>query len=1336
MTPAAAAAARQQLAFRANGQQHSGQKQQQVTYYTAGSHTPKHINQYLPAHYTAGSLQNRRQPPQGTAADDGFSEDGEGNGRSAAFNGVGRFDENGREWDRLKAQQQNSFSPSPGKNIITGFPDSEDDGSEFVDDDFKKLVDQLDNEEFTQFESRGGGGVHDGYGSPSPTYGEGGFLDGGNEDDGQGNHNGDRVPTLNGFATSRRFMDVQPDGGVMMSGDPSIQLHEEELDELDQDASEGNLVDGASQPQERQHYGYTREPINDFSRLEGLTNLELTELDENFTGEGEQFDPGALDTSISQSGMNGRVESEYHETSELDEMAETFRSSLRGSLQQVVDDLLPGVNALDIYDDPSVETRPTHMRSSQFGRDSPPSNDPKTTGFDGNASTRSSTYDPTEMRKSHSKPSTPLEPQHMNSNHFGSLAVDDLSNPRNVGLDHRPRSASQSSMSPGGSRLSSNSTRVPSRDQYHTTEASIPTTTARTAAKAQNQSNLPSSQNRNHLQSSVSSVGGRRSVGNQGTPHMRYQNNNVDMRVTTPSGPVHHDMLIEARNEIHSLRALNERLLVANEEYKKSIDALAVDKENAIDDLRASFEHRLQIVQKTERETQADLERRIRTLQEELQNARQVESHISSIRANLQQEKELDVLTIKKEVLSQKERQLQDIRRELAKEKEELSRKLCEDMQRQQDGFAREKEEMVAERERTRNALAEREAEIGSLREQLQAAQEEAERERQRGVQVSDACIQSGETFQEAAANAASTSALLSRLQTDLQTQGYELERLLGALETLFGVSLAGGRSQLDDTGHVRAVDSDPVNKNSTLPQRVENLLSRCHQFTQNVQQSIERFQAEITNRDEAMSDLKESHERDVVSKVQEVKSSLEQEHHQSLQLLRSAHSAEISSLRENYEAQLANVRNDLQNDKREREAQVKELSMQLAGANNAAAAAAAAAASAIAKAPLTPSSTSAYHQYSLEELVDKFPTQIAQYRTIIEKETRDRIDSIETAHKRALNELNQRQESERAEREQKYRQDLQQVTSRLKEQCASAYEAAVRKLKGEYVKLEQKLADKFAGELEVREREIRERYEREMEEVRREVATKTGNMAAITAEAQASSASIEADYRQKLVESELKAALSQKDQEQEKAVLEVKQRYGAAQRDALEKMKLQYISTLRMMRDDVAASKSKGLERLESQWTARKEKLDAEWNRRMEEVVARYETQLQRLSHKNNTRAGSRPISTSASIPASGGSTSAITASASSTSQSRRSRSRSRSRSPIKNKHSHYSPYTKNAFNSAYSSERVQSTNTGTPRFVIPAPVLSYGSPATRDTQENTPHPKKTMEDFPASIN
>lgn len=101
---------------------------------------------------------------------------------------------------------------------------------------------------------------------------------------------------------------------------------------------------------------------------------------------------------------------------------------------------------------------------------------------------------------------------------------------------------------------------------------------------------------------------------------------------------------------------------------------LEVEKDRLVIEVQYAAERARNQVLNTEFEKRKLLEDQIAILNKQLLSSQATHGQISSIRQNLEREKELDILTIKKELMAQKERQLFELRTELSDQKEQLKR--------------------------------------------------------------------------------------------------------------------------------------------------------------------------------------------------------------------------------------------------------------------------------------------------------------------------------------------------------------------------------------------------------------------------------------------------------------------------------------------------------------------------------------------------------------------------------------------------------------------------------------------------------------------------------------
>jgi phospholipid N-methyltransferase len=141
----------------------------------------------------------------------------------------------------------------------------------------------------------------------------------------------------------------------------------------------------------------------------------------------------------------------------------------------------------------------------------------------------------------------------------------------------------------------------------------------------------------------------------------------------------------------------------------------------------------------------------------------------------------------------------------------------------------------------------------------------------------------------------------------------------------------------------------------------------------------------------------------------------------------------------------------------------------------------------------------------------------------------------------------------------QQHQSECASITTRIKEQCSSAYDTALVKLKGEYYKLEQHLRSKFEKDSINLQQLFEKRY---------------------------SGQTTKKEYESKLSKLEVLNFNCQKD-------LESLRQTSKAE---LETVKHKYVQTLKRMRDELQINKKKSWERLEKEWVKRKQTFNDEW--------------------------------------------------------------------------------------------------------------------------------------------
>ncbi|TPX40096.1 hypothetical protein SeLEV6574_g06793 [Synchytrium endobioticum] len=276
-------------------------------------------------------------------------------------------------------------------------------------------------------------------------------------------------------------------------------------------------------------------------------------------------------------------------------------------------------------------------------------------------------------------------------------------------------------------------------------------------------------------------------------------------------------MVEEMRNECRSLKALNERLLAANEDLRSTQTNLTLEHERALRDTRKDFENMMQKLQRSEDERRSVLERRIEELQQDLHHARSSASQMATIRATLEREKELDILQVKKDVMSQKERQLQDIRRELQRDKEDLQRRLRDEIESEKDARVAEKRRLESDLARAKRQLEQKDEELQNLEENMNRVEMQVQQSRRRpstnevGTQ-SDTAISLNSSYDD------------------------DLLFLFRELDTLFGSDFSA------------SIRSNTIYNDAKVSSRARRLVDRCRSYVESTEQAILTTRSDLAN--------------------------------------------------------------------------------------------------------------------------------------------------------------------------------------------------------------------------------------------------------------------------------------------------------------------------------------------------------------------------------------------------------------------------------------------------------------------------------------------------------
>lgn len=229
-------------------------------------------------------------------------------------------------------------------------------------------------------------------------------------------------------------------------------------------------------------------------------------------------------------------------------------------------------------------------------------------------------------------------------------------------------------------------------------------------------------------------------------------------------------------------------------------------------------------------------------------------------------------------------------------------------------------------------------------------------------------------------------------------------------------------------------------------------------------------------------------------------------------------------------------------------------------------------------------------------------------------------IEDLETCFPALVANLRNTLTSENSER-------FSESTARIREQCTKAYDNAVAKLMAGCAKLEKRLTEKLKNEKDVEIARLNAKWQAEIAERDEEIRTlqelETGSKR--WASPSANQSRNDWEESEKVINLEKTLATMKSDmaalRRQHSTEMEaLEERHREAQKLAIEKIKAQFLSTLKIVVAlwdqliDVAASKARAAERTEEEWRKRKRRLDEEWERRFSDLKDHYDTELSRL--------------------------------------------------------------------------------------------------------------------------
>jgi len=136
----------------------------------------------------------------------------------------------------------------------------------------------------------------------------------------------------------------------------------------------------------------------------------------------------------------------------------------------------------------------------------------------------------------------------------------------------------------------------------------------------------------------------------------------------------------QSQDDVQKLYEINSKLLEEKNELKKQLDKMTFEKEKEINENKKSYEYSIFSIKQQEKEKEKKYQNEIDDLKKEILSIKASQSHLSSIKSAIENEKDLEILKIRQELTEEKQLQIHNLQKELLKEKEILSQKYKEEL--------------------------------------------------------------------------------------------------------------------------------------------------------------------------------------------------------------------------------------------------------------------------------------------------------------------------------------------------------------------------------------------------------------------------------------------------------------------------------------------------------------------------------------------------------------------------------------------------------------------------------------------------------------------------------
>jgi hypothetical protein len=156
-------------------------------------------------------------------------------------------------------------------------------------------------------------------------------------------------------------------------------------------------------------------------------------------------------------------------------------------------------------------------------------------------------------------------------------------------------------------------------------------------------------------------------------------------------------ILSDTRFECQNLRNLNEQLLEQVQSANQRIAYYELEVQRKDLEANLAIEQQKQLIIESEALKQDELKAEIHRLNQLLSQSQSSQQEISNIRLTLEKEKELDLLSMKRDLMTQKENQLNDIRLEMIQQKNDMKQVFEIELQSERTNSREKREELENE---------------------------------------------------------------------------------------------------------------------------------------------------------------------------------------------------------------------------------------------------------------------------------------------------------------------------------------------------------------------------------------------------------------------------------------------------------------------------------------------------------------------------------------------------------------------------------------------------------------------------------------------------------------